>query len=56
VTAYQDRLQGHEPVESGLACLVDDAHAASPRFCEDLLAGKVGPGGRPLNRCLRWRR
>ena len=33
-----DHLEGHQPVERGLAGLVDDAHAASAQLAKDLVA------------------
>ena len=43
--ARQDHLEGHEPVEPALACLVHDAHAAPAELAEDPVAGD----GRPIS-------
>ena len=36
--AVQHHLDGHQPIQSHLACLVDNAHAAAAQFPEDLVA------------------
>ncbi|HKI35726.1 MAG TPA: hypothetical protein VKA46_27975 [Gemmataceae bacterium] len=42
VDTRQDHLQRHQAVEPNLTCQVDDAHAASAQFAEDLVARQRG--------------
>ena len=46
----QDHLQRHGAIETELPGLVDDAHAAAAEHPQDLVAGDLGQGLRPLVR------
>src|SRR5262249_17782650 len=39
ISAGQDHLQGHQPVQSFLPSLVDDAHAASAQLAQAVVTG-----------------
>jgi hypothetical protein len=57
IGARQDHLQRHQPIESGLPCQEDDAHAAASEFAEDFITRDGETGGRWfLGRCHEIRR